>query len=124
MSPHLHSEIKANGTLRTVGRNFVRKLLSVYPATVLPVLVFLAMVGYVPGVASDSAVGRWSLLTVIGIPTILITAIERFDWSRTDTKLGVALAAWLAASQFWTVSRWDTAGASLHWLALAGVFVI
>jgi hypothetical protein len=90
----------------------------------MPLFVFALAVAYVPGVLSIGTVGRWALITIVGLPVLLVAAVEWFDWSRFETKLGVFLFAWIGASLFWSASPWDTLGLGLHWMALAGLFIL
>lgn len=119
------SEIEANGAVLLSSWKSVQKALGSYPATqyLLTALLFGIAVAYVPGVLSVGIVGRWALITVVGLPALLI-AVEHFNWSLFETRVGVFLLAWVGLSLTWSVSPWDTLGSGLHWLALAGLFVL
>ena len=85
----------------------------------LPLTAFLVMIAYLPGVMSVSTVGRWAVITVVGLPVVL-TSLQRLRLNLA-TVLTLVLFCWGAFGLVWSVSPWDTAGGILHWLALLGV---
>lgn len=82
---------------------------------------FLIEVAYLPGVLPVSTLGRWSVVTLVGLPTTLIFTVERFDWSRFEVRCLVGLFTWLVLSLLWSASPWDTAGYLLNAASLLGL---
>lgn len=88
----------------------------------MPLVAFLVMIAYVPGIPSGTIAGRWAVMAA-GASAVLLTD-RRAGIMGPGHWCGVAFLCWAAASLLWSVSPLDTLGALVQLMVLAGIFVI
>lgn len=86
----------------------------------LPLVIFVASVAYLPGVTSATTVGRWAVLACGAV--LLMRATRRASLGPAHA-WGAALLAWGALTALWSASPVDSAGELWHWLILAMLFL-
>lgn len=86
---------------------------------ILPALLAAASAAYAPAVVSSTTVGRWLVLSIGAVLMLALVRRMRFNFGHVCM---LGLLVYATASASWSISSYDTFGAALQLLVLAGLF--